>query len=406
VHHGMRDQVGTRLELRLGDPVDSAIDLRAAATVPHVPGRGMTAQKYHFLAALPRVDGIADKGSLTDGARNLAAIVADYWDGPPAPPVRTLPAVLPAAELPAPEGDLRLSIGLDEEHMAPVWHDFETVPHLTVMGDARSGKSNLLRHVATSLIQRFTPKEVRIMGVDLRRDLFDVIPEEYRLGYSVSTDSIRATAAQAVEGLRSRIPGPEVKPDQLRRRDWWSGPRLYVLVDDYDLFSGHDSPLLPLVPYLAQGTDLGFHLVLTRGAAGAMRMSMDPLVRRLQETNSPDIVLSCPPSEGPLLGNTKPRVLPPGRALLCTRRSSKLIQTPVANTDPPIPPSTGPAATGATPPGAPAAAPSDSPSTTAMGTAGGEPPGSAVEGDSAGGMSGRPNPGDGEPGGPGNVVKA
>jgi S-DNA-T family DNA segregation ATPase FtsK/SpoIIIE len=332
VHHGMRDQIGTRLELRLGDPVDSAIDLRAAANVPQVPGRGMTSQKYHFLAAMPRIDGLADKSTLTEGARNLAAIVGDYWDGPPAPPVRTLPGVLPAHELPPAEGDLRLVVGLDEEHMEPVWHDFETVPHLTVMGDARSGKSNLLRHVAGSLIARFTPKEVRILAVDLRRDLFDAIPEEYRLGYSVSTDSIRATVAQAIEGLRSRVPGPEVKPDQLRRRDWWSGPRLYVLIDDYDLVSGHDSPLLPLVPFLAQGTDLGFHLVLTRAAAGAMRMSMDPLVRRLQETNSPDIVLSCPPTEGPLLGNVKPRVLPPGRALLCTRRGSKLIQTPLSGT--------------------------------------------------------------------------
>ena len=37
VHHTMRDQVGTRLELRLGDPVDSAVDLRLAASA-HRPG--------------------------------------------------------------------------------------------------------------------------------------------------------------------------------------------------------------------------------------------------------------------------------------------------------------------------------------------------------------------------------
>ena len=51
------------------------------------------------------------------------------------------------------------------------------------------------------------------------------------------------------------------------------------------------------------------------------------LIRRLQETNSPDIAMSCPPTEGPLLGGVKPRHLPPGRALLCTRRGSRLIQT-------------------------------------------------------------------------------
>jgi S-DNA-T family DNA segregation ATPase FtsK/SpoIIIE len=165
------------------------------------------------------------------------------------------------------------------------------------------------------------------MIVDFRRELFDAVPEPYRLGYSVSADSTKETVADAVAGLRPRMPGPEISPEQLRRRDWWTGPRLFVLVDDYDLLAGMDNPLLGLVPFLPHGSDIGFHLVLARGAAGVMRMAMDPLIRRLQETNSPDVALSCPPGEGPLLGGAKPRHLPPGRALLCTRRGSRLIQT-------------------------------------------------------------------------------
>ncbi|RIV36074.1 type VII secretion protein EccCa [Micromonospora radicis] len=330
VHHGLRDQIGTRLELRLGDPVDSAIDLRAAATVPRVPGRGLTTQKTHFLGALPRIDGLTDEAGMPDGTRALATAVKEFWDGPPAPRVRTLPAVLPADELPPAEGDLRLPIGVDEERLQPVWHDFGELAHLTVLGDAQSGKTSLLRYLATALTRRFTPKEVRIMAVDFRRALFDEIPEEYRLGYSVSVESTRSTVASAIEGLKLRMPGTDITPERLRARDWWTGPRLYLLVDDYDMLGGHESPLLPLIPYLAQGTDIGFHVVLTRAAAGAMRMQMDPVIRRLQETNSPDVVLSCPPNEGPLLGNTKPRILPPGRALLCTRRGSRMIQTPYA----------------------------------------------------------------------------
>ncbi|MEU7575341.1 type VII secretion protein EccCa [Micromonospora sp. NPDC049240] len=353
VHHGMRDLIGNRLELRLGDPVDSAIDLRAAATVPHVPGRGLTAQKAHFLAALPRIDGVADPAGVADGTRALAAAARDFWDGPDAPRVRTLPAVLPATELPAADGDLRLPIGIDEERLRPVWHDFEELPHLTVLGDAQSGKSSLLRYVADALVRRYPPREVRIMAVDFRRALFDRIPEAYRLGYSVSVDSTKATVAEAIEGLKHRMPGTDVSPEQLRARDWWSGPRLYLLVDDYDMMGGHESPLLRLVPYLAQGTDIGFHMVLTRAAAGAMRMSMDPLVRRLQETNSPDVVLSCPPGEGPLLGNTKPRILPPGRALLCTRRGARVIQTPYLDPGTPaggVPAGSGPRRRSAAPP--------------------------------------------------------
>ncbi|MBB2940608.1 S-DNA-T family DNA segregation ATPase FtsK/SpoIIIE [Actinoplanes lutulentus] len=327
VHHGMRDQVGTRLELRLGDPVDSTVDLRLAATVPQIPGRGLTSDKLHFLGALPRIDGVEDPDSAADGARDLATSVADFWPGEPAPPVRTLPAVLDAGILPAPEGDFRVPFGLDEERMSPVWHHFGEVPHLTVLGDVESGKSNLLRHLIRSICARFAPGEARILLVDYRRTLFDAIPDAYRLGYSVSAESTRATVADALAGLRPRVPGADISPEQLRRRDWWTGPRLFVLVDDYEMLSGMDSPLQALVPMLQHGADIGFHLVLTRGASNLSRMSMDPLIRRLQETNSPDVALSCPPTEGPLLGGAKPRHLPPGRALLCSRRGHRLIQT-------------------------------------------------------------------------------
>jgi S-DNA-T family DNA segregation ATPase FtsK/SpoIIIE len=327
IHHTMRDKIGARLELRLGDPVESGIDLRAAAQVPKIPGRGLTDGKLHFIAALPRIDGSGDVADLVHGTRQLIASVVDCWPGPTVRPVRTLPAVLPVEQLPAPEGELRVALGIDETQLQPVWHDFRSLPHLTLLGDNESGKSNLLKLIAKSITTRFSPNEAKIMVVDYRRQLFDAVPEEYRLGYSVSIDSAKATAIDAVSGLQPRMPGPDVTPDQLRRRDWWAGPLLFVLVDDYDLIAGHDNPLAPLTPLLPQAMDIGLHVVLARGASGVMRMSMDPLLRRLQELNTPDLALSCPPAEGPLLGGVKPRHLVPGRALLCTRRGSRLIQT-------------------------------------------------------------------------------
>lgn len=82
----LRDQLGTRFELRLGDPVDSAINMRAAATVPKVPGRGLTDEQLHFLTALPRIDGDSSVDTLSDGVDALVRETAAGWDGPKAPP--------------------------------------------------------------------------------------------------------------------------------------------------------------------------------------------------------------------------------------------------------------------------------------------------------------------------------
>nr|WP_226930995.1 type VII secretion protein EccCa [Parafrankia sp. CH37] len=189
VHHSMRDKIGSRLELRLGDPVESGINLRAAASVPKLPGRGLTDAELHFIAALPRIDGAGSVADLAHGTRHLVASVVDAWSGPKVRPVRTLPAVLPVDLLPEPEsegtGHLRVALGIEESRLEPVWHDFGQLPHLTLLGDNESGKTNLLRLMARAVTSRFTPQQARIMAVDYRRRLFDDIPDAYRLGYSV-----------------------------------------------------------------------------------------------------------------------------------------------------------------------------------------------------------------------------
>jgi len=331
MHSGVRDQIGTRLELRLGDPLDSVVDIRAAKNVPELPGHGLTVGKLQFLAALPRVDGNSDLADLESGVAALVSAVQDYWPGPTAPAVRMLPDRLPVDQMPPPEGQMRMPLGWSETGLAPVWHDFSTMAHLTILGDTESGKTNMLRLIARAITQRYTPEQARVILVDLRRELFDVVPEEFRLGYAVSA----AVADQIVGGvarqLRERVPGQEITPEQLRRRDWWTGPELYFLIDDYDLVaSAASSPFLPLVEFLPQAGDVGLHVVVARGAAGSMRSGMDPVLRRLQEVNTPDLALSCPPTEGPLLGNVRPRQFPPGRALLLTRRQHLVLQTAYA----------------------------------------------------------------------------
>ncbi|MDQ1040431.1 S-DNA-T family DNA segregation ATPase FtsK/SpoIIIE [Streptomyces sp. V3I8] len=330
----VRDQSATRLELRMGDPMDSEIDTRKARSVPRSGGRGITADsKMHFLAGLPRLDGSGSLEDLGEGVTHLVTEVARHWPGAPAPQVRMLPHRLPAAELPAPEptegGGMRLPLGIDQDALEPVWHDFSRTPHMIVVGDTESGKTNLLRSVTAGITARYSPAEAKIIVVDYRRTLVDTVPEEYRIGHVISLDNLKETIEGAARALKTRVPGADIAPGRMRRCDWWTGPRLFILIDDYDMVSGSSfqSPLEPLFEYLTLGFEMGLHLVVARSAMGAGRGLSDGLIRRLDEANNPAVLLSCPPTEGSLFGNTKPRNLPPGRALHIARRKAKLIQT-------------------------------------------------------------------------------
>jgi S-DNA-T family DNA segregation ATPase FtsK/SpoIIIE len=90
------------------------------------------------------------------------------------------------------------------------------------------------------------------------------------------------------------------------------------------------TPFEPLLEHLPLGYEVGFHMVVARAAAGAMRGMNDPLIRRMLEVNAPALLMSCDPAEGYLFGNVKPKILPPGRGRFITRRKTVQIQTAIA----------------------------------------------------------------------------
>ncbi|AEW92814.1 cell division protein FtsK/SpoIIIE [Streptantibioticus cattleyicolor NRRL 8057 = DSM 46488] len=324
-----RDLFGTKFELRLGDTMESEFGSKVAAGVPQQPGRGLTKSKHHFLCALPRLDSSSRTDDLTAATKAAVAEIDTFWTGRPAPGVRLLPAKLPVAKLPAPEGDLRFCLGWDEQRLAPVWHDFATTPHLMVFGDSETGKTNVLRLAIDAITRRYTPQEARILLADTRRALLGDVPEEYRVGFAVDGDSLSQLAGSAAVSVGKRVPGADIAPERLPRRDWWTGPRLFMLVDDYDLYAtgpGTGSPLNALAPMLAHSVNIGLHMVISRSTSGATRAMMDPVLRRIWELGSPALLHSYPKEEGKFIGEARPRTLPPGRAQLVTRRGVRLMQ--------------------------------------------------------------------------------
>ncbi|MCG5220531.1 type VII secretion protein EccCa [Streptosporangium sp. KLBMP 9127] len=325
----IRDLFGSRLELRLGDTYESEVNRKAASAVPEgFPGRGLTRDGLHFLGALPRIDGLHQADDLSVGVRSMVDGVAEAWQGPLAPRVRLLPAVLPAETLPGPEQTgTRIPIGIDEATLSPVTADFDADPHLVVIGDNESGKSNLLRLVAESVVARHTPQEARLVVIDYRRALLDAAYTEHRIGYAASSTAAGDFIKELCQSLIQRLPPGDLTPEQLRSRSWWKGSDIYVIVDDYDLVSTGSNPLAPLLDLLPQARDIGLHVVLARAMGGAGRALFDPVMQRLKDMASPAVILSGHKDEGVLFG-VRPHPLPPGRGYFTDRRyGSRLVQT-------------------------------------------------------------------------------
>ncbi|MFI7577685.1 type VII secretion protein EccCa [Micromonospora sp. NPDC049497] len=328
----MRDLLGTKLELRLGDPNESEIDRRAAANVPTgSPGRGLTRDKLHFLTAISRIDGRRDIEDLTEASVALAKHVATAWPGRPAPKVRLLPRRLPVPELARiiDRSAPGVPIGVNEAALAPVYLDLANEPHLTVFGDAECGKTNVLRLIARGITERYTPAQARLVIADYRRGLLGVVEGDHLLDYAPSNQVFAQGLASIRSALSNRLPGPDVTTAQLRDRSWWKGPDLYILVDDYDLVaSGGSNPLSALLELLPQARDIGLHLIVTRRVGGVARALYEPVLQRLRELDSPGLLMSGNREEGAVFGTLRPSPQPPGRGTLVRRRDGQqLIQT-------------------------------------------------------------------------------
>jgi S-DNA-T family DNA segregation ATPase FtsK/SpoIIIE len=325
----VRDLFGTRLELRLGDPYESEVDRRMAMNVPeNAPGRGITRDGLQFLTALPRIDSQPAIDSLAEGMQKLVETVDVAWQGDPAPRVRLLPDAFSVTTLPGvAQTGKKVPFSIDESTLSPIMLDFSTDAHFIVFGDTECGKSNLLRVISESVVDRYTPSEARLIFIDYRRSLLDSADTEHRIGYAASSAAAIPLINDVREAMTKRLPPPDLTPQQLRSRSWWEGSDLFLVIDDYDLVSGASNPLIALADLIPQARDIGLHVILARQAGGAGRSMFDPIIQRVREMGSPGLIMSGSRDEGPLLGSVKPAAQPPGRGFFVERRTgSKLVQ--------------------------------------------------------------------------------
>ena len=307
----LKDLLGTRFELRLGDPSESEVDRRVAAVVPvgaagaralagqaprpHRPAASRRGRRHgrprarHRRARRPRRGGLGRHRGAAGAAAARSGSGVESLPGPDEGPPHLLP------------------LGLSEERLAPVLLDVSADPHFVCFADAESGKTALLRGLAHQIVTRYRPEQARLVIVDYRRSLLGAVASDHLISYTSSAAALTQALAELVESLQRRLPGPDVTPEQLRARSWWTGPDVFVLVDDYDLVAGAaTNPLAVLLDLLPQARDVGLHLVVARRTGGASRAVFEPVLARLRELSSPGIVMSGSRDEGVLLGTVRP----------------------------------------------------------------------------------------------------
>ncbi|MBI5337760.1 MAG: type VII secretion protein EccCa [Mycolicibacterium rufum] len=318
----MRDGLGLRLELKLPDARDSNVRVAGALRRPadslpaDQPGRGLTMSAEHFLFARPALETIPSLNARHPGRS--------------APPVRLLPTSLSPGGLgplyPAPE---RVVIGAREEDLAPVTVDFGPNPLLMVFGDARTGKTTLLRHLIRTLRENSRPDQVAFTVIDRRLQLVDepLFPDNE---YTPNIDRILPAMLGLSALLEKRRPPAGLSAQQLQgwdfRRAGGDGHLHYLIVDDVDQIPDGPAiggpfvgqrPWTALIGLLAQASDLGLRVIVTARAAGAAHAVMTaPLLRRLNDLQATTLMLSGHPQESGKIRGHRFHRLPAGRALL------------------------------------------------------------------------------------------
>ena len=291
IRPNVRDLVGTRIEFKLTEPMDSVIDRKAQEKLPALPGRGITPQGQNMLVAFTAKEDIA----------HVAAQAADQV---PVPQLKVLPRFVGLEET-----SESILLGRGGRDLGPIHLDAQ---HLVAIGEAGCGKSTLIETVFVQ-VASLPREDARIVLLDPRRAHLAHAPHTMVAAYGSSTDAMRTAIADTAATLTARLPGADVTAEQLATRSWWTGPDIYLLIDDFELLPPeHLQPLMPLLPH---AHDIGLHIVVARKFGGAARALLSQFMSTLRDQQPDAVIFSGNREEGQLFG-VRPIPLDPGRGIL------------------------------------------------------------------------------------------
>lgn len=275
---------GTRLELTLTDPSTSYVD----TTVRHVgPGHGIDSQGRRFVVPAPHR--------------------IPSWEHEALPKLRPLPVSVAYASLGEPDERIPLGVGEGEHHTVFAGE----TQHFFVFGDHESGRSTVLRTYLHGLIASREAKDALFVLVDYRKTNMSAKWGDHLLAYGVQHTQLKDFMVDVLKSLHVRLDGQ------------WSGPQLWLVIDDYDLIPSHDNPLTELVDLIPQSKQIGLHVVV----AGKHVHKPNRFLNAFAADETSVLMLSGTGTDTEPLSGLQPASYPPGRGVLSTPTTRTVIQT-------------------------------------------------------------------------------
>ncbi|MGM7723466.1 type VII secretion protein EssC [Metabacillus sp. Hm71] len=298
-----------------------------------MPGRAIIKKDAaHFAQVYLPTEGKDDFEQMTSLKEEVQNLKEIYATAKKPAPVPMLPTELTLSNFAAyiEKRNGMLPIGLDEEHVTPVYINFLKTKHCMVLGQAQKGKTNSLK----VLIQTALEQDIEHIAIfdSIDRGLSSFIGEE-NLVYLEGKDHVISWLDQ-LETLF--IQREEAYHQQIQRGEQLPqfSPVLFI-VDGYSRFLQSLDNLTQdrIVRYMKSYSHLGFNMVVS-GSNNELTKGYDPLTTEIKQIRQAVILMKK--SEQTLFTLTydrKEAEIQPGFGYYVENGKEQKIQIPLANVE-------------------------------------------------------------------------